>query len=76
MIKVMIDMDMFATSEVVELGILCLLNLDFRDISVSPKYIASHSSHFTLHAGPTAFSFLTRFRQHFVITYMLKYHIF
>ena len=37
----------FATSEGVELGlrIRCSINLDLRNFSVSPTYIASHSSH-------------------------------
>ena len=39
----------FATSEEVELGLWCSLNLDFRDLFVSPTYIASHSSHLILH---------------------------
>ena len=30
----------FATSEVVELGVQCSLNLDFRDLSVSPTYFS------------------------------------
>ena len=49
----------FATSEVVELGIQCSLNLDFRDLSVSPTYVASHSSHLILYTGPTTFSLST-----------------
>ena len=32
----------FATSEAVELGLQCSLNLDFRDLSISPTYVASH----------------------------------
>ena len=38
----------FETSEVVELGLRCSLNLDFRDLSVSPTYVASHFSHLIL----------------------------
>ena len=49
----------FATSEVVELGLQCLLNLDFRDLSVSSMYVASYSSHLILYRGPTTFSLLT-----------------
>ena len=43
----------FATSEVVELGLRCSLNLAFSDLSVSPTYVASHSSHLILYTGPT-----------------------
>ena len=50
----------FETSEVVELGLWCSLNLDFKDLSVSPTYVASHSSHLILHTGSTTFSLLTR----------------
>ena len=49
----------FAASEVMELGLQCSLNLDFRDLSVSPTYIASHSSHLILYTGPTTFSLST-----------------
>ena len=49
----------FATSEVVELGLRCSLNLDFRDLSVSPTYVASHFSHLILYTGPTTFSLST-----------------
>ena len=45
----------FATSEVVELGLRCSLNLAFSDLSVSPTYVASHSSHLILYTGPTTF---------------------
>ena len=48
----------FATSELVELSLRCSLNLDFRDLSVSPTYVASHSSHLILYTGPTTFSLL------------------
>ena len=47
------------TSEVVELGRRCSPNLAFRDLSVSPTYIASHSSHLIFYIGPTTFSLLT-----------------
>ena len=43
----------------VELGLRCLSNLDFRDHSVSPTYVASHSSHLILYTGPTTFSLST-----------------
>ena len=48
----------FATSEVVQLGYQCSLNLTFRDLAVSPTYTASHSSHLILYTGPTMFSLL------------------
>ena len=35
----------FATSEVMELGLHYSLNINFRDLSVSAMYVASHSSH-------------------------------
>ena len=47
------------TSEVVELGRRCSLNLAFRDLSVSPMYTTSHSSHLILYISPTTFSLLT-----------------
>ena len=46
----------FETSEMVELGRECSLNLAFRDLSVSPTYTTSHSSHLILYTGPTTFS--------------------
>ena len=49
----------FATSEVVELGLRCSLNLDFRDLSVSLMYVASYSSHLILYTSPTTFSLST-----------------
>ena len=49
----------FATSEVVELGLRCSLNLAFSYLSVSPTYVASHSSHLILYTGPTTFSLST-----------------
>ena len=33
--------------------------LDFRGLSVSPTYVASHSPHLISYAGPTTFSLLT-----------------
>ena len=43
----------------VELGLQCSLSLDFRDLTLSPTYVASHSSHLILYTGPTRFSLLT-----------------
>ena len=48
----------FATSEVIELGFRCSLNLDFRDLSVSPMCVASHYSQLILYTAPTTFSLL------------------
>ena len=47
------------TSEVVKLGRRCSLNLAFRDLSVSPTYTASYSSHLILYTGLTTFSLFT-----------------
>ena len=43
----------------VELGLRFSLNHDFRDLSISPTYVISHSSHFILYTGPTTLSLLT-----------------
>ena len=56
----------FDTSEVVELGRRCSLNLVFRDLSVSPTYTASHSSHMILYTSPNYVLFthgILRFHQ-------------
>ena len=39
--------------KMVELGLRCSLNLDFKDLSVSPTYVTSHSSHLILYTCPT-----------------------
>ena len=49
----------FETSDVVELGLLCSPNLAFSERSVSPTYVASHSSQLILYTGPTTLSFPT-----------------
>ena len=42
----------------VDLGLRCSLNVDFKDFSVSPTYIAVPSSHLILYTGPTTFYLL------------------
>ena len=49
----------FETSDVVELGLLRSPNLAFSERSVSPTYVASHSSQLILYTGPTTLSFPT-----------------
>ena len=49
----------FETSDVLELGLLCSPNLAFSERSVSPTYVASHSSQLILYTGPTTLSFPT-----------------
>ena len=49
----------FETSDVVELGLLCSPNVAFNERSVSPTYVASHSSQLILYTGPTTLSFPT-----------------
>ena len=49
----------FETSDVVELGLLCSPNLAFSERSVSPTYVASHSSQLILYTRPTTLSFPT-----------------
>ena len=49
----------FETSDVVELGLLCSPNLAFGERSVSPTYVASHSSQLILYTEPTILSFPT-----------------
>ena len=43
----------------VELILPCLLNLNFRDLSVSSTYIASHPSRLVLYTDPTTFPLTT-----------------
>ena len=49
----------FETSDVVELGLQCSPNLAFNERSVSPTYVASHSSQLILYTEPTTLSFPT-----------------
>ena len=49
----------FATSEMVEMGLWCSLNLDFRDLAISPTCATSHSSYLILYTSPTMSSLLT-----------------
>ena len=47
-----------ATSEVVDLGLLCSKNRDFNDCSISPIYETSQEPHGMWYTGPTTCSFI------------------